>query len=70
MAKASALLDRINKELPKLTEEGRRRALLDAISTWASIVGLVIFAVICWIYAPKLAWRLWIKTHKDWVVRG
>ena len=69
LLKAQEILDELEGEMPALRAEAEREKSLRDFLTALTVALIVSFVGIFAVLVPRIAWRLWYRLRRDWVVR-
>ncbi len=69
LSRAEVLVDEVESSIPELIEAGRAAAQLRFMINVASIMSLIVVAVLVYFYGPRGLWGLWLRCRGDWRVK-
>ena len=67
---AETIADQIMLEAPLVREKGIITQRNNSIMFGVELTILAAFGFIVYRYVPKMFWRLWLRTHRDWKVQA
>ncbi len=65
---AASIVLQVNSSIPALVAEGEAARYWGTTGLVATIVTLGIAGVLVYFFMPKLVWRIWARSKKDWKV--
>lgn len=68
LAQAESIINQVNSSIPGLASEGEAATYWGMIRLAATIVVLGIAGVLAYLLTPKLVWRIWARSKRDWRV--
>ena len=68
-SQASALAQQVIGAAPAVAAAGRASTFDAQVSLVAETAVLAALAVLAYLYVPRLFWRYWYRTHRDWRVK-
>ena len=68
-SQASVIAQQVLQDAPGVAAAGRAAMLDSQIELVVETVVLGALAVAAYLFAPRVFWRLWLRTHKDWKLK-
>ena len=68
-SQASALAQQVISAAPAVAAAGRAAVFDAQVSLVVETAALAVLAALAYLYVPRLYWRYWGRTHKDWRVK-
>lgn len=68
-SQASTLAQQVLQAAPGVAAAGRSAVLNAQIELAVETVVLGALAVLAYVFAPRVFWRLWLRTHRGWRVK-
>lgn len=68
LAQAGLVINQVNSSIPGLVSEGEAARYWGTAGLAATLVVLGIAGVLTYFFMPKLVWRIWARSKKDWKV--
>jgi len=69
VTQALTLISSVEKDLPKLIEEGRQSIMWKNINLYLTLGITAFLSILLYVYLPRLVWRAWVKLRKHWIVK-
>ncbi len=68
-SQASALAQQVISSAPAVAAAGKASVFDAQVSLAVETAALAALAVLAYLYVPRLFWRYWYRTHRDWRVK-
>ncbi len=68
LTQAASIIHQVNSSIPSLVAEGEAALYWGTTGLATTLVVLGIAGVLVYFFMPRLVWRLWMRTKKDWRV--
>ena len=68
-ANASALSQEVIQEAPSVASAGRASVAAAQLALAVETIVLLALAAFAYVYAPRIYWRFWLRSHRDWRVK-
>ncbi|MDE1858865.1 MAG: hypothetical protein KGI26_07355 [Thaumarchaeota archaeon] len=68
-SQASSLAQQVLQAAPGVAAAGRSSVFAGQIELFVETAVLVALAAVAYIFAPRVFWRLWLRTRRDWRVK-
>jgi len=65
---ATQIANSVSASAPQVALNGAQATRLAQDTTVGEIVAFIVAGVLVYLYLPRLFWRLWLRSHRDWKV--
>ena len=68
-SQASTIAQQVINEAPAIASAGRGGVLTAQLDLALETAVLAVLAAVAYLYLPRIFWRYWLRTHRDWRVK-
>ncbi|MDE1854265.1 MAG: hypothetical protein KGI38_11050 [Thaumarchaeota archaeon] len=68
-SQASSLASQVIQSAPGVASAGAASIATQQLDLGLETAVLAALAIVVYVYAPRVFWRFWLRTHRDWRVR-